>query len=161
MSNLVVALYFLSPLLGGPLSDAVDAASRQPSVTGPVTKATMANVECFEVTAVDGRRVTIKLQQPVVPKLAESLRIDLSSGPTRRPDVGCGSSRCGMCLLNSLAKHGQKYAYLQTLSHTERMRLHYRLHEESGFDGVKGKTQRVGGGSGSRIQKLFSRRRRS
>ena len=155
----------VSPLAlrAGPLLDAVNS-------LGPVGRAIAlsradmpANVEVFAVTTVTGDRVVLQFEQPPpAPKPKAARNIDLSSGPTRGPDVGCGSSRCGMCAINSLARHGQSYDYVKSLGHTERMRLHYRLHHEPEFEGVRGKTQTVGGGGrgGGRVRRLFGSRRR-
>ncbi len=163
-----MAVLAASPLAlrAGPLLDAVNSS---PGVRGPVSKAIALsrvdvpdNVEVFAVTTVTGDRVLLQFEQPPpAPKPKKARHIDLSSGPTRGPDVGCGSSRCGMCVINSLARHGQRFDYVQSLSHTERMRLHYKLHHEPEFAGVQGKTQTVGGGSrgGSRVRRLFGRRR--
>lgn len=148
----LVLVIFPLTLRGGPLLDAIDG--------GPVTQAIVfsrENVDTFSVVTTKGDYVVIQLEQPLKPKIKPKKKLDLSSGRMRGPDVGCGSSSCGMCVINSLAKHGQSYDYIKTLSHTERMRLHYNLHHDKDFEGVKGKTQTVGG---SRVRRVFGRRRR-
>ncbi|KKN77718.1 hypothetical protein LCGC14_0356920 [marine sediment metagenome] len=106
------------------------------------------NIDTFEVTTVKGGKVLLQLEQPTRSKPD----VSLSTGPTLRPDVGCRLSTCGMCVLNSLANHGQSYDYLKTLTNIERMRLHYRLHNDVGFEGTIGTVQRVTN-NGSHVQK--------
>lgn len=157
---------------GGPLSDALGLPGVVKGPLGLAAEAVIkpgldpehtrvADLDVFAVTIPGGESVTIRLEQPVAPVPESPSTIDLLSGSTKRPDVGCRSSSCGMCVINALAEHGQSYDYVKTLDHTERMRLHYRLHAESGFEGVKGKIQRVGQGGGTGpIRRLIRRWRR-
>lgn len=160
LAAMVVLAASASALRAGPLLDAVNS-------LGPVGKAIALsrpvasdNVEVFAVTTLTGDRVTLQFEQPPpTPKPKKARNIDLSSGPTRGPHSRCG---CEMCVINTLAKHGQAFDYVKSLSHIERMRLHYKLHHDSEFAGVQGKTQTVGGGGrgGSRVRRLFGGRRR-
>ena len=159
----ILLAVFPSVARAGPLLDAVGLA---PGPAGPATNAIMLsvqsdNVDTFAVETVGGDPVCVRLEQPRLRKIAPVKRLDLSSGRTLGPCLGCGSPSCAMCVLNSLALHGQSYAYLRTLGHTERMRLHYRLHKERGFDGVRGETQTIRGPpGGSRVRRIFRNRRR-
>lgn len=150
-------------LCGGPLLDAIDRARYDGM--GPLSRAIAIaaeaeanNLDVFTVTNSAGERVTIRLEQPTFASTAEMPVIDLSSGRMKSPDVGCKESICPMCVINALAEHGQAYDYVKTLSHTERMRLHYRLHDDPDFAGVEGKVQRVGQSGGrTRGWRLFNR----
>lgn len=157
MRNFIVAVLLVAfPLTtqSGPVLDAINV-----TASGPVGRAiTLSDVDVFSVVTTKGDCVLLEFEQPGVPKVKHKKKIDLTSGRMRGPCVGCGSSSCGMCVINSLARHGQSYDYIKTLSHTEMMRLHYRLHNEPDFKGVKGKTQTVGGRSKSRARRLFRRR---
>lgn len=162
---LLVIIFVPASLYGGPLLDAIDRARYD--AMGPLSRAIaiaaeaeLENLDVFTVTNFAGERVTIRLEQPTFARSSEMPVIDLSSGRMRSPDVGCKSGTCGMCVINALADHGQSYAYVKTLSHTERMRLHYRLHDDPDFDGVEGRTQRVGqGGGGGERWRPFKRLR--
>lgn len=158
MYNLVLAIVLICPssLLAGPLLDAIAISEKR---MGPIEKAIAlassnvdtSNVDTFEIATVSGDKVTLQLEQPSIPKPEKKRDVNLLSGPTLRPDVGCRSVTCGMCILNSLAEHGQSYDYLRTLTNTERMRLHYRLHNEPSFVGITGTVQRVTNSSRTHI----------
>ncbi len=159
MRNLILAIVLICPTLvmAGPLLDAIAISERK---MGPIERAialASSNVDTFEITTISGNRVILQLDQPSIPKPEKKPDVSLSTGPTLRPDVGCRLSTCGMCILNSLANHGQSYEYLKTLTNTEQMRLHYRLHNESGFDGTIGTVQRISNSSRIRTRKLFNR----
>ena len=150
--SIVVLVFSPSLVSGGPLLDAIDGTQ----TIGPASRAIALwsdDGDVFTVNTLAGGLVVVRLEQP--PKPEKKPGIDLSTGRALGPDVGCGSSTCEMCVLNALAGHGQSYEFLTTLSHAERMRLHYRLHR--GEAGVKGKTQYVGGSGGGR--RGFFRRR--
>ncbi|KKN88326.1 hypothetical protein LCGC14_0248880 [marine sediment metagenome] len=162
MRNLILAIVLICPslVMAGPLLDAIAISEKR---MGPIERAialASSNVEVFEIATTSGSKVLLQLEQPSILEPEKKLDVDLSTGPILRPDVGCKLSTCGMCVLNSLANHGQSYDYLKTLTNTEQMRLHYRLHNESGFEGTVGTVQCVTNSSGGvRTQKKGPLRR--